>query len=482
MRGLISDMGGISRRNLEATTQFLILGDLGRDRWSPKYNFTLEMRPDIVLLIPDAIEKLHTLWMEGQDFDGRKELESMKLQPFQGLRVCLTNLPAPERDFLKTVIRDGGGEPFDSLKPDCHVLVSGHDKGRKVTVARHWKIPVVVPEWVIKSLERGSAWSPEMFLIEVPPEERKKSLCSEATSTVVTSMAASTASIAKASRSRVSSSAWDSLMSAPAKKIALTRSDSRTSPPAAQPVSNVQEGLFDMLTFALHGFDDRQKNILQKTLVSHGAKTDQEEYDYMIVNSASSECPKTDAQIITEWAIERSLHKKSKMLTDMWGKFVKYRDMPQFKDLKVCISGYSGVELLHLTRLIPLVGAEFCASLTPQRDILISTPDSNKFKHAQSWDLPIVNEKWIWQCADQGALLPLKDFLLEGSTCDSLARVSASDSHIDSHIEPDGAEEPMPLKLTAAAEVGIAYDESDNEGMSSHFVQIKPAVNARRRI
>ncbi|PRT52469.1 S-M checkpoint control protein rad4 [Wickerhamiella sorbophila] len=479
LRRLISDMGGVCKKKLETATRFLILGDLGGKRWTPKYNFALEMRPDIVLLIPEAIEKLHMLWMEGQDFDGRQELESMRVQPFQGLRVSFTNLPGPERDFLKTVIRDGGGEPFDSLMPKCHILVSGLDKGRKVDVARgSWNIPVVVPEWIIKSLERGAAWSPEMFLIEVPPEDRKKSLCSESASIVFTSMAGTTPSIAKSARSRVSSSAWDSLMGAPAKRMALSRPESSSASPTPQPAPNAQEGLFENLTFALYGFDDRQKAILQKTLTSHGAAIDQDEHDYMIVNSSCSECPKTDAHIITEWAIERSLHKKARILTDIWGKFIKHRSIAQFEGLKICISGYSGVELLHLTRLIPLVGGDFCATLTSQRDLLISTPDSNKFKHAQSWDIPIVNERWIWQCAEQGALLPLKEFLLEGSTCESLARVSVSDPA----IEPEVVEEPIPLKVPAATEVGIAYDESDNEHMASNFVRIKPAVNARRRI
>lgn len=487
LRNTIVELGGQCRRNLEATTQFLILGDLGRGRWSQKYNFTMEMRSDIVILETDTIQAMHDIWMSGKDIDGRAELRERKLRPFQGLRVCLTNLPNSEREFLTSVIQDNGGEVSGSLKSECHVLISAQDSGRKVEAARAWHIPVVVPEWAIKSLERGYAWSPEMFLIHLAPEDRKKSLCSDAGSTIVTSMVSGTTSLASKNRALRSESAWNSLMGAPsAKRAAPERPDSRSlAPPAKKAASTIATpnvALFQGLKFSLHGFDERQANILQKTLESHGATIVQENRDYYIVYSLCENAPSTDSKCITEWAIERSLHKKSLLLDDVWGTHIGHKKIKDFSGLEICLSGFSGIELLHLSRLIPVLGGQFCETLTAQRDVLISTKTSNKFKHAQSWDIPIVNENWLWECARKGELVDLAKFVLEGSTCTSLARRLST-----SNNQPILTEQEPPtaglrkLKAPVCSEAGIIYDD-ETEPMLLNVVEIKPAVNARRRI
>jgi DNA replication regulator DPB11 len=133
----------------------------------------------------------------------------------------------------------------------------------------------------------------------------------------------------------------------------------------------------------------------------------------------------------TEWWIERAIF-YNQIVNDNWGHPIKGLVALQEQKLKVCISGFTGIELLHVEKLLEYLGFEYCQTLTSQRDLLIiniqlykqklsdsnkelyeyefqdilkcpiSTTVSlvsttNKINAATKWKIPIVSIAYIWQ-------------------------------------------------------------------------------------
>ncbi|ODQ82858.1 hypothetical protein BABINDRAFT_159356 [Babjeviella inositovora NRRL Y-12698] len=148
-------------------------------------------------------------------------------------------------------------------------------------------------------------------------------------------------------------------------------------------------------------------------------------------------------ELVTEWFIERSLHYGALRL-DKWGRPLKHIQTPAGpKAYRVCISGFSGIELLHIERLVRIAGCEFCEALTESRDLLIinisiittlrqqspelyqytrfpevvecgevfgnSSKNSirNKITAAKRWKIPIVSVAYLWDLVETGKLPPL---------------------------------------------------------------------------
>ncbi|ANB11911.1 BRCT domain protein Rad4 [Sugiyamaella lignohabitans] len=189
---------------------------------------------------------------------------------------------------------------------------------------------------------------------------------------------------------------------------------------------NPANALFLNHCFMFVGFNDKQLKRLQSIITSHRGRLAEGEHrpTLIIVNSElpvakyhelQLEREYTSVPIYTEWALERSLHKK-KLSLDIWGQYVVHRDIPGFSGLNISLSGYAGVELLHLERLVNLLGGLYQSVFTASGDLLVSTPRSSKFKYALIWKVPIVNHLWIWGCASKGTILPLdcKEWVIDG--------------------------------------------------------------------
>jgi BRCA1 C Terminus (BRCT) domain/twin BRCT domain len=75
------------------------------------------------------------------------------------------------------------------------------------------------------------------------------------------------------------------------------------------------------------------------------------------------------------------------------------------QNIAVSITGFSGADLLHVERLISLVGADYYQNLTRRRSLLL-TPDieisGQKMLKAKEWNIPIVRVGWLWQVTSRG--------------------------------------------------------------------------------
>lgn len=75
-----------------------------------------------------------------------------------------------------------------------------------------------------------------------------------------------------------------------------------------------------------------------------------------------------------------------------------------FKNLAISISGFSGPDLLHVERLLALLGADYYNTLTRKRSLLLVQEGASgpKTAKAKQWGIPVVNVGWLWTVISQG--------------------------------------------------------------------------------
>src|SRR5436305_3245501 len=78
-----------------------------------------------------------------------------------------------------------------------------------------------------------------------------------------------------------------------------------------------------------------------------------------------------------------------------------------FRDLTINSTGFEGVDLLHLSKLVKLVGATYHETLRPGISVLIcnkTKANPEKQHYARSWGIPVVSHAFLWACLLSGRL------------------------------------------------------------------------------
>ncbi|KAI9829560.1 MAG: hypothetical protein M1826_005605 [Phylliscum demangeonii] len=198
-----------------------------------------------------------------------------------------------------------------------------------------------------------------------------------------------------------------------------------------------KRGIFAYKRFYLQGFDGKQTRILRDHIQSQdGEVTDslsnlsQQSPDlprpaaYVVVPHSSPEAnhlPLSDAEqlpeVVSEWWIERCLH--CRRATDP-AEHISSRPftqfpIPGFDQLTICSTGLGGVDLLHASKAVRLMGAKYEEYLSPSASVLICNrplQSEEKIKHAVSWGVPVVGAQWLWKSVEGGQQAPFRDFLV----------------------------------------------------------------------
>lgn len=172
------------------------------------------------------------------------------------------------------------------------------------------------------------------------------------------------------------------------------------------------KAIFENSIFYLHGFGEKKLPVLKKVIESNGGTIsldiNQHQLTHLILYSNlpledRPDLSKLDESVLigTEWLIERSLDKKV-LVYDHWCHYIKYRNLSDFENIGISISGFSGTELLHIERLIGILGANYCQKFNSKVDLLIAEPGSTKEEYAKRWKIPIVSSDWLWKSAQMG--------------------------------------------------------------------------------
>ena len=83
---MAAQMGAVHKFDLTSDVTHLVIGDLD----TPKYKFVAREREDVKCILPEWVEAVRDLWLEG----GTTDVEALEIEyrvpTFKKLRICVT--------------------------------------------------------------------------------------------------------------------------------------------------------------------------------------------------------------------------------------------------------------------------------------------------------------------------------------------------------------------------------------------------------
>ncbi|KAF1937927.1 hypothetical protein EJ02DRAFT_469333 [Clathrospora elynae] len=194
-------------------------------------------------------------------------------------------------------------------------------------------------------------------------------------------------------------------------------------------------GIFQGRIVCPHGFNQEKTDILRRHLDSNGARvlsagdlnnfsSDDLSRGYLLIPHDTevdlTVLPERAGPLITlvtNWWVERCLHGNrlvdpaDDILSRPFERFI----ISGFSGITVNSTGFAGVELLHVTKVVALMGAIYDERLSVKTSVMIcnspsvSTP---KLKFATDKRIPAVHVTWLWECLRSGRLQPYGEYQL----------------------------------------------------------------------
>ncbi|KAF3483384.1 BRCT domain-containing protein [Arthroderma uncinatum] len=226
-------------------------------------------------------------------------------------------------------------------------------------------------------------------------------------------------------------------------------------------VEQQPRGFWDNCRFYMTGFTKEQARILESHLFAQDALIspsldDLLQHDnqlFMVVpfNLPRREIPGIDEdmdelKIVTDMWIERCLRSHAFVAPEAHitsTPFPKF-PIPAFQGMRICSTGFTGIDLLHLCKLVNLLGATYDEYLTANASVLIcntTSPSPEKLRHVFEWNIPPVIADWLWISVQTGEKKPYAPYLIPDKRTVSQGGHKPSESHLAGHR----LENPLPL-------------------------------------
>ncbi|SZF02380.1 unnamed protein product [Blumeria hordei] len=382
--------------------------------------------------------------------------------------------PAERLEIAELVRANGATYDGDLTKSITH-LISLRTEGAKYKAAKSWGLKIVSVEWLYQSLERGMILEESYFDPTMPLEKRGKGAWNRILNQESSARKKPRVEnlISSESGKRKLRRAASSKLSSQQHKLWADISGSNTSfkgpsnlinrgpiqeinpkdIPVAQSKLQVpphnkktkhedltaKTGIFANCQFLLHQFPPSKMEILQNYLITNDAEilhVDAESTQllkdtahkpnfwrsFLIVphDFPQEKIPKSlgsaqNFEIVTSWWVERCLHHKKFMepLQHVIGRPFPLFPIPTIvaNEITICSSAFSGIDLLHLTRAVELIGATYSDYMTPKASFLITNTINDvrkdKLNYALKWNIPIVKVEWLWDSIKAGTSLPI---------------------------------------------------------------------------
>ncbi|KAJ5140256.1 hypothetical protein N7448_003664 [Penicillium atrosanguineum] len=223
--------------------------------------------------------------------------------------------------------------------------------------------------------------------------------------------------------------------------------------------SKVPEGFLDGSYFFINGFSPKQMSVLRHHLQFNGAqcvetlsefsrpsipKTGQGLYIIVPYKTDISEIPSTDdlafeCEIVTDMWLERCLDARALVSPESHvasTPFPKF-PLPGFSGMRICSTGFARIDLLHLSKLVELMGATYDEYLTSKASVLIcNDPQSashDKLRHTTEWGIPAVSADWLWISIQSGQKKPFEPYIVRRQTTQSTSSMSKPAPNESSH-------------------------------------------------
>lgn len=379
-------------------------------------------------------------------------------------------------DSVSSILSRLGATVSTTLTRARTLLIATSASGRRYEMAKQWGIPVLHPIWVYDSCLREAAliladyelsddfntynttsfvWK-KLFLSRLSPkvintisDRRFERLPVKKSSEIWTSIMESAHPLLS---KETYGDKWDetSLSEEEANDV---QGDDKTVKSKTHNESSA--GLFTGLFFLPLGLTIPEQKVLKNVVESHGgtvvSSSDDPKVSHLIIlvrngpqtklmllllpSSVKRRIHEKSISIVTNWFIERCIY-YGKICDDAWARPM-LGIVPLRVRRKVCITGFTGVELLHLEKLVSYLNFEFCQTLNSTRDLLVvninlfkssflkSSPklfdyktneilecpiyannnasnsisvlsSKNKLSAARKWEIPIVSLAFLW--------------------------------------------------------------------------------------
>jgi DNA replication regulator DPB11 len=165
-------------------------------------------------------------------------------------------------------------------------------------------------------------------------------------------------------------------------------------------------------------------------VVSHKVTPEQRQQVRQVEMQLAYRC-----HVVNEWWVEKCLHQKEliEVQTPLCQPFTTF-PLAGFEKLTICPSSFSGADLLHLSKAVPLlgeylipkfetvvdiyIGAQYDETLRPNTSVLIchesSALNREKLQYATEKSIPIVSLLWLADCIAEGRVLSFADYSISG--------------------------------------------------------------------
>lgn len=485
---IIESMGGVQYLDLMTDVQYLIVGN----RKTQKYQFCIKNRLDIKYLTTEAVFKVHEQWLTGDD-DVDKLLDEYKLPVFSEMSVCFSRVEltqsqvkhllsssfrrAEEKQFTEKQLlkqfTQNGGVAKESLLNNQNCMISADPRGTRYNKAKEWGIPVIHPVWIIDSILRGAALDFDDYLLTSDPLEIYENGCNvwlelfnkekrPTTRQLPRQAVEEPKKLKRGKRTEIWNSIMDHTSYEKKGPMAVDKtwdeeSDSENYEEIeyVKPVVGMaRSSLFLGFKFLLVGFTVRESDLLSGGIEAFQGEittdVDDTSMSHIIIpanrGSEASYLLRAlpsgiklmvtsgDIKVVTEFFIEQCMFYK-KVVLDRWGQPIKGL-MNSSRKFKVSTTGFTGIELLHIEKLIKFLNLEYCESFSELRDLLIlnvnlfkesfmkNSPKlfqypykdilncptyqsgqssvsllsaKNKIDAAKKWSIPVVSIAFLWE-------------------------------------------------------------------------------------
>ncbi|KAK4153520.1 hypothetical protein C8A00DRAFT_43582 [Chaetomidium leptoderma] len=395
----------------------------------------------------------------------------------QKLLCCLTGFDDPDerQQIIDKIESNGGLYASDLTKRVTHLIVY-KPEGRKYQAAKKWGVVTVSAEWVTDSVERGLILDEKLYDPVLAPGERGVGAWNREKSRVSilgkrlrennanTTQDEQKRKLRKTASMKLNSqrdNLWGDILGKPqaseAAPVAIPQKVplKPTALPPARPTQPTQpsggksldtqgsklssfgvpddSAVFASCCFYVHGFSAQKTEILVNTAASLGGlichsfdevvstSGAQLAHRFLIVPQTSA--PEThprlpdNVHIITEFYIERCLHKKYFFDPSQQpiGRPFPVFPIPGFEGLTICTAGFTGVDLNQVDKSIRQLGAKYEERFTANVSLLVcpslSAVRKQKLELSLAWKVPVVSVGWLWECISTGLHAPIKRFL-----------------------------------------------------------------------
>lgn len=380
------------------------------------------------------------------------------------LLCCISGMEKEERDEWIAKIQANGGTYSGSLDKSATHLIIREPTGKKYLASRKWQQHIVVPEWIEDSIKRGmildeTCYDPHLAREEiglgawVKREIRRKSLGKRLREAAEAQVESGRRKLRKTASIKLNSqrdNMWGDILgqqaSANQSGVSL-QAEEPTQPLPSDSMLRQQvsvkdsmgetnegpDGIFASCMFHISGFPRKHVEVLDTYITSRGGTLAasleglgglQTVWRRFVVvpqgSNSSSHPPVSDGvEIVTDFFIEKCVYRKGTALPDskahVIGRPFPVFPIESFDKLSICTSGFTELDLLHISKAVRQLGARYEERFTAQCSILVCTSlgavRKQKLDMAIAFGTPIVQSDWLWECISQGKRLSCQDFI-----------------------------------------------------------------------